>query len=346
MEKYLKQMSEKKASDLLLVAGSPLIYKIAGTLIYENNPLSAQEISALLLPLLSALQKDRLEKERQLDFAYAISSGERFRINIHYQKASLAAAIRLVSKQVPLRADLSLPDVIEDLCELKNGLVIVTGPTGSGKTTTQACMVEMINAKRAAHIITVEDPVEYVFENKKSVIEQREVGQDVLSFADGLRAALRQNPDVILIGEMRDLETTATAITAAETGHLVISTLHTSSAVNAIDRIIDIFPSGQQNQVRIQLALTLQAVVAQQLIPVKDNNSLALGLEILRGIPAIRNLIRKSQTHEVQTLMEVNRKYGMQTMEDSLLSLVKNNKIQLDQALSRVIDPDSFKKRI
>lgn len=346
MEKYLKQMKEKKASDLLLVAGSPLVFKTAGCLKYETKTMSAAEISALLLPLLNPLQKERLEHDRQLDFAYAISSGERFRINLHYQKSSLAAAIRLVSKQVASRQELALPDVMEELCELKNGLVIVTGPTGSGKTTTQACMVEMINAKRAAHIITVEDPVEYLFENKKSVIEQREVGLDVLSFADGLRAALRQNPDVILIGEMRDLETTATAITAAETGHLVISTLHTSSAVNAIDRIIDIFPSGQQNQVRIQLALTLQAIIAQQLIPSKDNNSLAIGIEVLRGIPSIRNLIRKAQTHEVQTLMEVNRKYGMQTMEDSLLDLVKNNKIALDQALFRVIDPDAFKKRL
>ena len=258
----------------------------------------------------------------------------------------MAAAIRAVPKVVPSRQELRLPEVIEELVKLQNGLIIVTGPTGSGKTTTQACMVDMINQQRAAHILTIEDPIEYIIENKKSLIEQREVGTDAIDFPGALRAALRENPNVILIGEMRDLETISTAITAAETGHLVISTLHTSGVVNAVDRIIDVFPAHQQNQVRSQLSLTLRAILAQELIPRKDKKGVIAAVEVLIGVPAIRNVIRKAQTHEIPTLIEVGKKYGMQTMSEAMLQLLRKGLIELDEALSRVPDPDAFRKRI
>lgn len=346
MDKLLKQMVEAKASDLILEANAPMAIRVSGNMSFGDHAYSAQEVSGLLLPLLIDFNKKRLEEEKQVDFAYSLPSGERFRVNIHHQRGSLAAAFRLIARDVPGFEDLNLPPMIKELAGLQNGLIIVTGPTGSGKTTTQACMIDMINQTRAAHVITIEDPIEYVFKNNKSLIEQREVGEDVNSFADGLRAALRQNPDVILIGEMRDLETTSTAITAAETGHLVISTLHTANAVNAIDRIIDIFPGHQQNQIRIQLSMTLQAIVAQQLIPSQDGKGQAVAVEVLKGIPAIRNLIRKSQNHEIPTMMEVNKKQGLQTMEESLVQLYKKKLISLEQALARVADPEAFKKRI
>jgi len=346
MDKLLKQAVDSKASDLILEADSPLALRISGRMEFNGKSYTAKDVSDLLLPLLTEFNKKRLDQEKQVDFAYALPSGERFRVNIHRQKGSLAAAFRTVAKDVPGIDDLHLPPIVKELATLQNGLIIVTGPTGSGKTTTQACMIEMINKTRKAHIITIEDPIEYLFKNDQSLIEQREVGEDVNDFASGLRSALRQDPDVILIGEMRDLETTATAITAAETGHLVISTLHTSSAVNAIDRIIDIFPGHQQNQIRIQLSMTLQAIVAQQLIPRDDEKGLGVAVEILKGIPAIRNLIRKSQNHEIPTIMEVNKKLGLKTMEDSLLELYKAKQISLEQVLTRVADPEAFKKRV
>lgn len=346
MQDLLKKMIEAKASDLILEAKAPMVLRIDGELKFEKKVYSASELSSLLLPLLAADQKARLEKEKQLDFSYALPSGERFRINYHYQKGTLAAAVRSISKVVPSRKELNLPNVIEELTEVKNGLILVTGPTGSGKTTTQACMMELINQRRAAHIITVEDPIEYVIENKKSIIEQREVGADAIDFPSALRAALREDPDVILIGEMRDLETITTAMTAAETGHLVISTLHTANAVNAIDRIIDVFPAHQQNQIRSQFSLTLRAILAQQLIPRKDKKGLAVAMEVLKGTPGIKNLIRKAQTHEIPSQMEIGKKFGMQTMEESLLKLCRDGIIELDEAANRVVDPEAFRKRM
>lgn len=346
MEELLKRMVEARASDLILEANAPVALRIDGELQFQKKVYTADEVSTLLLSLLSSLQKSRLEKERQLDLSYALSTDDRFRINLHYQKGSLAAAVRAVPKTVPSRQGLNLPEVIEELTKLKNGLIIVTGPTGSGKTTTQACMVELINQNRAAHIITIEDPIEYVIENKKSIIEQREVGSDATDFASALRAALREDPDVILIGEMRDLETIATAMTAAETGHLIISTLHTANAVNAIDRIIDVFPEHQQNQIRSQLSLTLQAVISQQLIPRQDKKGLMVAVEVLKGVAGVRNVIRKAQTHQIPSLMEVGKKYGMQTMDEALLKLYKDGIINLEDALARATDPEAFKKRL
>ena len=346
IKELLKEMVEAKASDLILEANAPMALRIGGQLRFMKQVYNAAEIGVLLTSILNPTQKIRLENEKQLVCSYELVSGERFRVNLHFQKGSLAAAIRAVPKVVPSRQELRLPEVIEELVKLQNGLIIVTGPTGSGKTTTQACMVDMINQQRAAHILTIEDPIEYIIENKKSLIEQREVGTDAIDFPGALRAALRENPNVILIGEMRDLETISTAITAAETGHLVISTLHTSGVVNAVDRIIDVFPAHQQNQVRSQLSLTLRAILAQELIPRKDKKGVIAAVEVLIGVPAIRNVIRKAQTHEIPTLIEVGKKYGMQTMSEAMLQLLRKGLIELDEALSRVPDPDAFRKRI
>ncbi|MFC1571378.1 type IV pilus twitching motility protein PilT [Candidatus Margulisiibacteriota bacterium] len=346
MKDLLKRMIEAKASDLILEANAPAVLRVNGELQFEKKVFTAQELAGQLLVVLTADQKARLEKDRQLDFSHALPSGERFRMNFHYQKGSLAAAVRAIPKTVPNRRELNLPIVIEELTKLNDGLILVTGPTGSGKTTTQACMVELINQTRAEHIITIEDPIEYVIENKKSIIEQREVGSDALNFASALRAALREDPDVILIGEMRDIETISTAMTAAETGHLIISTLHTANAINAIDRVIDVFPENQQNQIRSQLSMVLQAVLAQQLIPRIDQKGQVVAMEILKGIPGIRNLIRKGATHEIPSLIEVSKKHGMQTMENALLDLHKGGKINLEEALIRVPDRETFKKRL
>lgn len=344
MKELLKRMMEARASDLILEADAPLVLRIDGNLQFDKRVYTSQEVSALLLSPLSSSQKARLEKERQLDFSYELSEGGRFRINLHYQRGSLAAAVRAVPRRVPTREELNLPEVIEELTDLQSGLIIVTGPTSSGKTTTQACMVDLINRKKASHIITIEDPIEYVHENKKSIIEQREIGEDALDFASALRAALRENPNVILIGEMRDLETISTAVTAAETGHLVISTLHTANAVNAVDRIIDVFPAHQQNQIRSQLSLSLQAVIAQQLIPRTDKKGLIVAVEILKGIPGVRNAIRQSQTHEIPSLMEIGKKYGMQTMDASLRDLLKKGLISREEAFAHAISRERLEK--
>ncbi|MBU0686863.1 MAG: type IV pilus twitching motility protein PilT [Candidatus Margulisbacteria bacterium] len=346
IEDLLNKMVKENASDLILEAGAPAALRINGDLRFDRKPYAAAELKTLLLSMLSPEQQARLEKDRQIDFSYELPSGERFRSNVHYQRGSLAAAIRAVPNVLPDRKILHLPEVVEDLANLESGLIIVTGPTGSGKTTTQASIVELINRKRAAHIITIEDPIEYMFKNNKSVIEQREIGSDANDFPSALRAAVRENPDVILIGEMRDLETISTAVTAAETGHLILSNLHTANATNAIDRIIDVFPSHQQNQIRNQLALCLQAVIAQQLIPKIDKSGLIIAVEYLKVTPAVQNLIRRNQTYEIPSLMAVGKKYGMQSMDESLANLYKKDLISMDQALVRSTDPEAFKKRI
>jgi twitching motility protein PilT len=342
MEKLLKRMIDAHASDLLLEADAPLVLRIGGKLEFEKKVYPAQEISDLLLPLLTPFQKERLEKEKQIDLSYALPEGSRFRINLHYQKGSLAAAIRALSQKVPARQELGLPPIVEEWTRLASGLILVTGPTSSGKTTTQACMIELINHSRSAHIITIEDPIEYVFKNVKSMIEQREIGEDATDFAGALRSALRQNPDVILIGEMRDLETISTAITAAETGHLIISTLHTANTVNAIDRIIDVFPASQQNQIRSQLSLTLQGIISQQLIPRKEGVGLVLACEVLLANSAVRNIIRKGATQEISSMIELGKQAGMRSMDMSLKELADRGLISREEALSRAVSRDNF----
>jgi len=341
----LKSVIENKASDLILAAGAPPMLRIADSLLpAENVVLNSESARSLTYSLLNPSQIAVFESTKELDLGYELKGYARFRVNVHYQKGTVAAALRLIPSDIPTMEDLHLPKIISEWAILERGLILVTGPTGSGKTTTQACMVDLINNTKSRHIITIEDPIEYVHANKKSVIEQREVGIDTESFNAALKRVLRQNPDVILIGEMRDLETIQTAITAAETGHLVISTLHTNDAVQAIDRMVDVFPPHQQAQIRIQLSLSLQGIIAQQLMPRIDGKGLALATEILVATTAVRNLVRKSSTQEIYSMLEIGTKYGMQSMDASLKTLYKNRAISYDEALAHAINQERFEK--
>jgi twitching motility protein PilT len=339
----LKTVVEKMASDLIIVAGTAPILRINGALSpIDSAKLSEGEAKSLIFGLLTPQQIEIFEKTKELDCGYELKGVARFRVNAHFQRGTAAAALRLIPSDIPTLEDLRLPKAVADLADLERGLVLVTGPTGSGKTTTQACMVDMINASRTRHVITIEDPIEYLHENKRSVVEQRDVGIDTESFNAALRTVLRQNPDVILVGEMRDLETIQTAITAAETGHLVISTLHTNDAVQSIDRIIDVFPPHQQGQIRMQLSLSLQGVIAQQLIPRMDNKGLIVATEVLIATSAVRNLIRKGTMQEIYSMLDIGAKYGMHSMDSSLKGLYKNKTISYEQALAHAINQESF----
>ncbi len=341
IKSLLKRMKQIGASDLHLVTGIPPAFRINGNLKFskEDEVLTPEKIESVVRFLLNEKQWALLKEKKDLDFSYGISGIGRFRINIHYQRGSLAAAIRLIPYDIPSLEELNLPDVIEKLCLKDRGLILVTGPTGSGKSTTLAAMIDIINRRRSAHIIIIEDPIEYLHSHKKSVVEQREIGGDSNSFADSLKYCLRQDPDVIMIGEMRDLETISTALTAAETGHLVMGTLHTPDAPGAIDRIIDVFPPYQQSQIRLQLSTCLVAVIAQTLIPRADNNGRVPAVEILIGTPAVGNLIRSSKTHQLYNIMQTSLDIGMQTIDQSLLYLVRNKLITKEVALQRARDP-------
>ncbi|MBI5699785.1 type IV pilus twitching motility protein PilT [Candidatus Saganbacteria bacterium] len=344
MKDLLARMSEQNASDLLLTVDLPPILRIAGQLVKTSLPvLDAAEVKRLCCSLLTEEQVKRFEKERELDFSSELKDS-RFRINYHFSRDAVGAAIRRIPRVVPTREELRLPKVVEYFCNLPRGLVLVTGPTGCGKSTTQAAMIDIINTTRGTHIITVEDPIEYVHSHKKSIIEQREVGSDTLSFPEALKRVLRMNPDVILVGEMRDLETIQTALTAAETGHLVISTLHTPDAPQAVDRIVDVFPPYQQSQIRIQLSMTLQGVIAQQLLTRKDGKGVVPAIEILVATPAVRNIVRKANTPELYTVVEMGGQYGMQKMDASLKELYDNNLISLSDALSKASNREQLEK--
>ncbi|MCD6406326.1 type IV pilus twitching motility protein PilT [Candidatus Aerophobetes bacterium] len=336
----LKKMNELKASDLHLVAGVSPAFRINGEIKYiGDGPLGPEQVKSLVYSLLDENQKAIFEEKKDLDFSYGISGMGRFRVNIHYQRGSVAAAIRMIPYDIPSLKELNLPPVIEKLCLKDKGLILVTGPTGSGKSTTLACMIDIINRTRSAHIIIIEDPIEYLHPHKKSVVEQREIGGDTLSFATSLKYCLRQDPDVIMIGEMRDLETISTAVTAAETGHLVLATLHTPDAPGAIDRIIDVFPPYQQSQIRTQLASILVGVIAQTLIPRQDGKGRIPAVEILIGTPAVSNLIRSGKSHQLYNIMQTSSQIGMQTMDQSLVSLVRKKLIKKEEALARARDP-------
>ncbi len=340
---YLQKAVEYGASDLHLVAHTAPIARISGHLeAIDDNILTPETVKDLIYSLLSEEQKTIFEKQKELDFPVDVPKLSRFRANVHYQKGTVAAALRTIPKAIPTPEMLGLPEVVHELSREPRGLILVTGPTGSGKTTTQASIIDLINGSRSTHIITLEDPIEYFHNNRLSIIEQREIGFDSLSFNEALRRVLRQDPDVILVGEMRDLETVSTAITAAETGHLVISTLHTNDSVQTIDRIIDIFPPYQQNQIRTQLAATLVAVVAQQLIPRADGRGVVLASEVLRANVAVKNIIRKGNIHELYSLLEMSSKYGMHSMDNSLKKLYKAGIIKYEDALARAINHESL----
>ncbi len=337
---------DKGASDILIVADNMPIMRISGKLQFiGSTALYSEQVKEMISSILTKEQIDTFEKEKELDCSFAIS-GARFRVNVHYQRGSVAAAFRTIPNEIPSIETLRLPKTIIDFAKEPRGLVLVTGPTGAGKSTTQAAMIDFINSTRSAHIITVEDPIEFIHKNKKSVIEQREIGFDTKSFPNALRHVLRQDPDVILIGEMRELETISTAITAAETGHLVISTLHTNDAVQTIDRIIDVFPPHQQNQIRMQLSLSLQGIVSQQLLPTADGIGQVVAVEVLKVNSAVRNIIRKGTTQDLYSIMEIGSKHGMQTMDNALKELVKEGIITMQTAIERAVNPENFEKML
>lgn len=310
------------ASDVHLTVGLSPVFRRYGRLEVQVQwpPLNASSAELLVQQILGS-RWEEFVRRKELDLAYSVPGLGRFRVNVFYQRGSAGAAIRLVGYNVRSLEELGLPSVVGELADQPHGLILVTGPTGSGKSTTLAAMIDRINEHRSCHIITLEDPIEYLHHHKKSIVNQREIGTDSPSFASALRAALRQDPDVILVGEMRDLETVATAITAAETGHLVLATLHTGSAVQSIDRIIDVFPPHQQPQIRIQLADTLVGVITQRLLPRVDRPGRVAAVEILIATPAVKNLIREGKTHQIVSLMQTGGRYGMQTMEMALKQL-------------------------
>ncbi len=325
------------ASDLHVTVGAPPSVRVRGELrpLADFEPLDPETIRTLVYRILTTEQQKRLELDRQLDLSYGVPGLARFRINVFLQRDSFAAVFRVIPDKLKTLEELGLPDGLYDLTKLPRGLVLVTGPTGSGKSTTLAAMIDEINRTRPDHIITIEDPIEFLHSHKRCVVNQREIGSDATGFGSALRAALRQDPDVILLGEMRDLETISTALTAAETGHLVFGTLHTQSAAGTIDRIIDVFPGEQQDQIRAQIAGSLQGVITQTLLPTANGVGRAPALEIMIPDDAIRNLIRQAKVEQIYTYMQTGSRSGMQTMEQALAALVANGTVTLETAVPR-----------
>jgi twitching motility protein PilT len=343
LDSLLMLAAQQNASDLLLVAGSPATLRVNGVLLAASaKPLGSPEIRQLLLPLLTTAQAADLEASRALDLCFVRPAVGRFRANLHYQRETLAASIRLLPPQIPTIESLHLPPLLAKLTERRQGLILVTGPTGSGKTSTLAALIDRINAQRRDHILTIEDPIEYQHLNRSSIVEQIEVGRDTPSFAHAVRAVLRQNPDVILVGEMRDSETIAAALTAAETGHLVLSTLHTNDAAQTMSRILDSFPISNQPQIRQQLSLALLAVIAQQLVPTGDAVGRYPAVEIMMATTAIRNLIRTGQDHQVRSHVSTGRRDGMLTMDQSLAELVRAGRITRETAFAHCFHPEEL----
>ena len=337
LEELFKKAIADGASDLHLVVGSPPLLRVSGGLLSAGKTeLTAKNVSDLIASILTREQEERFLKEKELDFASETKEGGRFRVNIFFEKGNMSLAARVISQKIPTMDELDLPDVVKGFTTLPHGLVLVTGPTGSGKSTTLAAMIDGINSSREENIITLEDPIEYLFEPKKSIIRQRQLGVDMVSFGEGLKHVLRQDPDVIMVGEMRDLETIAAALTMAETGHLVFATLHTWSAAQTIDRIIDSFPAYQQQQIRLQLALTLRGVITQQLIPKKGGGRVAAH-EILVNNPAIANLVRENKVAQIKTVMQTSAKDGMTTLVQDLKRLLKDGVIEKEIAQSMVV---------
>ncbi len=338
----LETGQQRSASDLLLVAGSPPCYYVNGSLELLDAPeLNAAEVERLLEPLLDEERQDRLARHRDLDFSLDMPNSGRCRMNIHYQRGSLALAVRFVPREIPTIEALHLPSIISRLARLPQGLVLITGATGHGKSTTLAAMLDFINHHYSRHIITLEDPIEFRFSNKRSVIEQREIGEDTPNFESALRHVLRQAPDVIMVGEMRDQETIAAAITAAETGHLVLGTLHTMTAAGAVERVVDIFEGRQQQQIRIQLAHTLQAVVSQILFRDQSSEGQVPACEILMATSGVRRAIRDNETHLISGMIETGSTHGMQTMDQAIIDRVAQKRISIRDAIPRLMSQKS-----
>jgi twitching motility protein PilT len=341
----LLQVMERNASDLHLTAGSPPMIRHHGRLHALDYPrLTPETTRQVVYSILTNDQRQKLETDWQVDLAYSIPGKARFRVNAYFQRAAVSAAMRLIPQEMPKLDSLGLPPVLEDFTKKPRGFVLVTGPTGSGKSTSLAAMLDLINETRHEHILSIEDPIEFLHKHKNCIVNQRELGADTKSFAQGLKAGLRQDPDVILVGEMRDLETISTALTAAETGHLVFATLHTQDTAQTVDRIVDVFPPEQQQQVRVQLSVALQGIVTQQLLPTADGQGRCVATEVLVPTPAVRNLIREGKTHQIYSALQTGGQFGMQTMDASLAQLVRQHKITRELAESRSSAPEELRR--
>jgi len=343
----LKVAINMNASDLHITVGVPPIVRVNGRLekIGEDILLPVHTLE-YVKEMLDASMMNRLLEAGEIDFSYSERGIGRFRANIYRQRGSYGIALRVIPMYIPNIDEMNLPQILKELSMKRNGLVLVTGPTGSGKSTTLAAMVEHMNRYRGDHIITIEDPIEFLHSHNRCMVNQREIGNDSTSFAKALRAALRQDPDIILVGEMRDLDTISTAVTAAETGHLVLSTLHTIGAANTTDRIIDVFPSNQQSQIRAQLAGVLQGIISQQILPKSDGSGRVAAFEVMTATPAARNLIREGKTHQLQTIIETGSKYGMHTMDSYLINLYKSGKIDKENLRKYAVDLDAITRQV
>jgi twitching motility protein PilT len=344
IDQLLEQVVVRGASDLHLTVGVEPVVRLNGRLqrLEEFGRLTPEDTQRMLYRILSTEQQKHFEIKRQIDISHSIPGLARFRVNVYFQRESLGAAFRLIPAELRTLEDLGLSPILRELASKPRGLVLVTGPTGSGKSTTLAAVIDEINRTRDDHIMTIEDPIEFLHRHKRCVVNQREIGPDAVSFAEALRGALRQDPDVILLGEMRDLETISTALTAAETGHLVFATLHTQDAPSTVDRLIDVFPAAQQEQVRIQVAATLQGIVTQTLLPTVDGRGRVPALEILLPDDAVRNLIRQAKVEQIYSIMQMNTARGMQTLEQALADLVMRGEVAKEMALARSSRPDQL----
>src|SRR4051812_11945201 len=341
----LLEVIDAGASDLHLTVGAPPMVREKGRLRPLDYPkMTAQDTREIVYSILNNDQRKKLENEWQIDLSYSVPSKARFRVNAYFQRASIGAVMRTIPQDIPAFDSLGLPAILKDFTQKPRGFVLVTGPTGSGKSTTLAAMIDVINQEREDHILTIEDPIEFLHRHKRSIVNQREIGADAEDFSLALKAALRQDPDVILVGEMRDLETISTALTAAETGHLVFATLHTQSTSQTVDRIIDVFPPQQQAQVRMQLSIALQGIVTQQLLPTSDGAGRVVATEVLVPSPAIRNLIREGKTHQIYSAIQTSGAQGMQTMDAALARLVRSGKITPALAEQRAAVPEELRR--
>ncbi len=344
LDELLRAAVERNAADLILVDGCAPAYRIQGRIVRGGEPVLDENIRRMFAPLITPEYRAELERNLSLDFSFDRPGVGRFRTNLHFQRGTLGATIRILPRQAPTIESLRLPKMLEKLADRKKGLILVTGAAGSGKTSTMAALIGLINERYPHHIVTIEDPIEYHYESRQAVVEQIEVGRDARGFAGALRSILRQSPDVILLGEMRDAETMGAAITAAETGHLVLATLHTGDAVRAVSRIVDSFPSEQQNQVRQQLSLGLAAVISQQLVPSKDGRDRHVAVEVLMSNNAVSNLIRKGEDHMLRSQLSLGKSEGMVMMEESLADLARRGLIEDDAAFAHCLRPEELKR--
>ena len=347
LDQILYASVEHASSDVHLTAGAPPMYRINKSLVrFEDTPLSGTDISEMIYPILSDEQLKHFKQKLEIDFSYTLGDDIRFRVNVYMQRGTVASAFRRIPIDIPDLDTLGVPKISHKLLQEEQGFVIITGATGQGKSTTLASMIEEINTKFPKHIITIEDPIEYLFTHKQTMIAQREIGSDAISFSSALRSILREDPDVILVGEMRDLDTISTSLNAAETGHLVFATLHTSSSAQAVNRIVDMFPASQQEQIKLQLSSVLIATMAQQLIKKADGSGLALATEVMTATPAIRSLIREGKTHIIPSTIQISAKDGMQTMEQSLKNLILSGVITYDEAMKHAFIKDDLARLI